>query len=254
MRMGGWEENVKGRFSEADILMEDSEILVVHKHAGMAVQSARAGQMDLEHELYNYLSTEQEKGMRRPPYLAVIHRLDQPVQGVLVFGKTPGAAAKLNRQMQENRMGKEYLAVVRGKLNPPEGVLIDYLVKDGKNNRSEVVTEGSAGARRAELSYQIVETIQDQETEMECSLVRIKLKTGRHHQIRVQMAHAGAPLWGDSKYAPNRRDEKRAEGIGLCAFRLTFAHPRTGKRLEFQVSPEGEVFSGFFAAKSISGR
>ena len=92
--------------------------------------------------------------MRRPPYLAVIHRLDQPVQGVLVFGKTPGAAAKLNRQMQENRMGKEYLAVVRGKLNPPEGVLIDYLVKDGKNNASEVVTEGSAGARRAELSYQ----------------------------------------------------------------------------------------------------
>ena len=205
---------MRGRFSEADILMEDSEILVVHKHAGMAVQSARAGQMDLEHELYNYLSTEQEKGMRRPPYLAV----------------------------------------VRGKLNPPEGVLIDYLVKDGKNNRSEVVTEGSAGARRAELSYQIVETIQDQETEMECSLVRIKLKTGRHHQIRVQMAHAGAPLWGDSKYAPNRRDEKRAEGIGLCAFRLTFAHPRTGKRLEFQVSPEGEVFSGFSAAKSISGR
>ena len=122
---------MKGRFSEADILMEDSEILVVHKHAGMAVQSARAGQMDLEHELYNYLVHRAGEGMRRPPYLAVIHRLDQPVQGFWYLEK-PWCGCKAEQTNAGKQDGKEYLAVVRGKLNPPEGVLIDYLVKDEK--------------------------------------------------------------------------------------------------------------------------
>lgn len=243
---------MKGRFSREDILMEDADILVVHKHAGVAVQSAKFGQIDLEHELLNYLAVSQGQRGRQMPYLAVIHRLDQPVEGILVFGKTPQAARKLNEAMQKDRMEKIYLAVTDGKPERTEGKLVDYLKKDGRTNRSEVATKDTPGAKRAELSYRILETFGGPEEEY--SLVQIRLKTGRHHQIRVQMAHAGAPLWGDSKYAPNRRDEKRAEGIGLCAFRLTFAHPRTGKRLEFQVSPEGEVFSGFSAAKSISGR
>lgn len=243
---------MKGRFSREDILMEDADILVVHKHAGVAVQSAKFGQIDLEHELLNYLAVSQGQRGRQMPYLAVIHRLDQPVEGILVFGKTPQAARKLNEAMQKDRMEKIYLAVTDGKPERTEGKLVDYLKKDGRTNRSEVATKDTPGAKQAELSYRILETFGGPEEEY--SLVQIRLKTGRHHQIRVQMAHAGAPLWGDSKYAPNRRDEKRAEGIGLCAFRLTFAHPRTGKRLEFQVSPEGEVFSGFSAAKSISGR
>lgn len=223
--------------------MEDAEILVVHKHAGMAVQSARAGQMDLEHELYNYLAAGRKAGSRQIPYLAVIHRLDQPVQGILVFGKTPEAARRLNEAMQKNKMEKIYLAVINGKPERAEGVLIDYLKKDGRTNTSAVVDRDTAGAKRAELSYRTLETCTVQGRER--SLIWIRLKTGRHHQIRVQMAHAGMPLCGDGKYCPSEREKTTDGTLALCAFRLAFPHPATGKLLTFQVLPEGEVFSGF---------
>lgn len=247
---------MRRRFSTDDILMEDEEILVVRKHAGMAVQSARPGQMDLEHELYNYLAQEQPAGGRRLPYLAVIHRLDQPVQGILVFGKTPKAAAKLNQALQADRMQKYYLAVVEGKPEYTKGTLIDYLKKDGKRNMSEVTEKNSPGAKRAELSYRILETVRDQESGAARSLLQIKLKTGRHHQIRVQMAHAGMPLCGDSKYSPlieerqnGAKVSEREDGLALCAYRLALPHPRTGQVLEFQVSPEGKLFQGFCVPK-----
>lgn len=240
---------MRKRFSAEDILMEDSDILVVRKHAGMAVQSARPGQMDLEHELYNYLAEEQVDRKRRVPYLAVIHRLDQPVQGILVFGKTPKAAARLNQALQSQKMEKYYLAVIEGKPERPAGTLIDYLIKDGKRNMSEIVEKHREGARRAELSYRMLETVPDTECETEYSLMQIRLKTGRHHQIRVQMAHAGMPLYGDSKYHPvsekMREEIYREEGLGLCAYRLVFPHPKTGRILQFQVIPEGDAFQRF---------
>lgn len=235
---------MKGRFSWEDILMEDADILVVHKHAGVAVQSAKFGQIDLEHELLNYLAVSQGQRGRQMPYLAVIHRLDQPVEGILVFGKTPQAARKLNEAMQKDRMEKIYLAVTDGKPERTEGKLVDYLKKDGRTNRSEVATKDTPGAKQAELSYRILETFGGPEEEY--SLVQIRLKTGRHHQIRVQMAHAGMPLCGDSKYQPTVKKEREDHALALCACSLSFAHPRTGKRLQFQVVPEGSAFSRFF--------
>jgi len=234
---------VKRGFSKEDILMEDEDILVVHKHAGMAVQSARFGHMDLEHELLNYLAVSQGYRGRQMPYLAVIHRLDQPVEGILVFGKTPQAARKLNEAMQKDRMEKIYLAVADGKPELMEGKLVDYLKKDGGTNRSEVVGKDTPGAKRAELSYRVLETSKGPEGIR--SLVRIRLKTGRHHQIRVQMAHAGMPLCGDGKYHPAAGSERGDDGLALCACSLSFVHPRTGKRLQFRVSPEGNAFSRF---------
>lgn len=254
---------MRRRFSKDDILMEDADLLVVRKYAGMAVQSARPGQMDLEHELRNYLAEGQTGDQRRIPYLAVIHRLDQPVQGILVFGKNLQAAAALNRELQSGGMEKDYLAVVEGKPSLPEGVLVDYLIKDGKRNLSQAVEKGTPGAKRAELSYRLVETVRKEDSQKEYSLLEIRLKTGRHHQIRVQMAHAGMPLCGDSKYhlqkeagveAEPQGQEKRnvskaasgqGEVLALCAYRLAFHHPRTGKLLRFWTAPEGEVFSGF---------
>ncbi|MFQ7288483.1 MAG: RluA family pseudouridine synthase [Lacrimispora saccharolytica] len=157
--------------------------------------------------------------------------------------KKPQAARKLNEAMQKDRMEKIYLAVTDGKPERMEGKLVDYLKKDGKTNRSEVVSKDTPGAKRAELSFRVLETSQGPEGTR--SLVQIRLKTGRHHQIRVQMAHAGMPLCGDSKYHPAAGSERGDDGLALCACSLSFAHPRNGKQLQFQVTPEGRAFSGF---------
>ena len=151
-------------FCREDILMEDNDILVVHKHAGMAVQNARMGQMDLEHALLNYLAKQtraETPGQARTqiPYLAVVHRLDQPVEGVLVFAKNKDAAGKLGRQVKDGTMKKEYLAVCEGKIEK-QGVqkFEDFLVKDGRSNTSRVVQPGTAGAKKAVLEYEVIRT------------------------------------------------------------------------------------------------
>ena len=203
--------------------MEDNDILVVHKHAGMAVQNARMGQMDLEHALLNYLAKQTR---------AVVHRLDQPVEGVLVFAKNKDAAGKLGRQVKDGTMKKEYFAVCEGKIEK-QGVqkFEDFLVKDGRSNTSRVVQPGTAGAKKAVLEYEVIRTQENR------TLVQIHLGTGRHHQIRVQFSHAGYPLAGDGA--------KEKGSLALCAHHLELKHPRTGKRLSFTVKPEGEIFHSF---------
>ena len=157
--------------------MEDNDILVVHKHAGMAVQNARMGQMDLEHALLNYLAKQaraETPGQARTqiPYLAVVHRLDQPVEGVLVFAKNKDAAGKLGRQVKDGTMKKEYLAVCEGKIEK-QGVqkFEDFLVKDGRSNTSRVVQPGTAGAKKAVLEYEVIRTQENR------TLVQIHLGT-----------------------------------------------------------------------------
>ena len=140
------------------ILFEDKEIIVCRKPAGIAVQNARIGAMDLESSLKNYLAM-QAGGGRRIPYLAVIHRLDQPVEGILVFGKTPEAAKSLSAQITAGKMEKIYLAVTYGKqaeAGKKEKVLEDYLKKDGKSNTSSVVNAHTPGAKKARLSYEVL--------------------------------------------------------------------------------------------------
>lgn len=238
----------KGRcmriFRTKDILMEDSDLLVVQKHAGMAVQSAKTGQMDLEHALLNYLSMKEQTDKNQwnsRPYLAVIHRLDQPVEGILVFAKNPWAARELNRQLQNGTVEKDYLAVVSKIPEKSEECLTDYLLKDGRTNRSEVVSAGTPGAKKSVLQYRRVDTyIGDDKTER--ALLEIHLMTGRHHQIRVQLSHRGMPLVGDGKYGSA---DKGSRSLALCAYRLCFRHPCTGKKMEYKVNPEGEVFQLF---------
>ena len=220
-----------------DILYEDSEILVVRKHPGIAVQHGRTGQMDLEHQILNYIA-ECSGGSRRLPYLGVIHRLDQPVEGILVFARTPESAASLNRQMQQNRIVKEYLAVVEKTEVPREAVLVDYLRKDNRSNTSTVTAPSIPGAKQAELYFRS----QKLQSETGRALVLIRLKTGRHHQIRVQMSNAGMPLCGDKKY---NSQVCPGEQLALCAFHLSFSHPVTGKRLDFEIEPENPIFRNF---------
>ena len=210
------------------LLYEDNDILVCVKPHGLATQTKRLGTMDLEHQILNYLA-EKHPGTR--PYLAVIHRLDQPVSGILVFAKNKTAAADLNRQMSGSSFCKQYRARVHGVPAAASGTLCDYLVRDAKTNTSRVCDADTPGAKAARLSYEIVERISEDET-----LLSVTLDTGRHHQIRVQLAHMGCPIIGDTKYNPHAANTRGYQEIKLCACRLTFRHPRTGKPMEFEIA------------------
>ena len=224
------------------ILYEDKDILVCHKPAGGAGQSARFGMADMESSFKNHLAL---KTPGKMPYLGIIHRLDQPVEGVLVFGKTPQATAWLNKQHQNGMMKKEYLAVFTGTpVKEKQGIWEDYLIKDGKTNTSRVTGKKDRMAKKAVLSYRIMDWRDDR------GLAEIRLGTGRHHQIRVQMAHHGMPLWADGKYKKKEEmlEAEQGTAIGLCAWRLEFTHPKTGKKMKFEVQPEGACFQEFSEA------
>ncbi|MBQ8184938.1 MAG: RluA family pseudouridine synthase [Lachnospiraceae bacterium] len=238
-----------------NILYEDTHLLVCYKPAGVPVQSADVGREDCVSILKNYLY---EKQPGKEPYLGVVHRLDQPVEGALVFAKTPFAAKELSRQVTDGTMQKYYLALCKlsaadcgkcGKLvhsvdnveKPVENPQIyeDYLLKNGKTNTSEIVSERTPGAKKARLEFWELGRKDGQK------LVKIKLITGRHHQIRVQMAHHGSPLAGDTKYNPQSVENSNVDkslaagrGVALCAYRLELIHPKSGKLLQFEICPE----------------
>lgn len=219
------------------ILHEDEHIIICYKPAGIPTQTKKLGEQDMESLLKNYL-----KG----GYVAVIHRLDQPVEGLLVFAKTPFAAKELNKGLQGEGFGKYYKAVLWGIPMESSATLENYLVKDGKTNTSRIATQGERDAKKAVLSYEVLSTGQDGGRDI--SLVKIKLDTGRHHQIRVQMAHMGCPIWGDAKYNTQAIHDRRFRHIALCAYRLEVAHPKTKKQIVFEIEPEGE---GFFITPKL---
>ncbi len=207
------------------IIFENEQIIVCQKAAGEPVQSASFRMPDLVSRLKTHLREENPAGGE--PYLGIIHRLDQPVQGLVVFAKTKNAAADLSKQVQDNRMEKWYYARVHpSEQLPSSGSMTDWLYKNPKENRSSVRESSAGGAKKARLTYEFL-------TE---DVVRIRLDTGRHHQIRVQFAHAGAPLCGDHKYG--REDEWKTPC--LCAYHLSFLMPGTGKRVVFEMN-EAEI-------------
>ena len=168
-----------------------------------------------------------------PHYVGLVHRLDQPVEGVMVFAKDKKSAAALSAQMQAHTFEKYYYAMVEGTFSPDCGTLENYQIRNGNRNVSSVVTKDSTEAIRAELSYETVKTMEDR------SLVRIQLKTGRHHQIRVQLAHAGHPIIGDKKYG---RNTPGYLPLGLCSYHIGFIHPVTKKKVVYEITPSGAAF------------
>ena len=220
------------RIMNLRILHEDEHVIVCYKPAGIATQTAKMGSQDMESLLKNYLYKKEKK----MPYLAVIHRLDQPVEGILVFAKTPFAAKELNKGLQGAGFGKYYKAVLCGEPKEKKATLEDYLVKDGKTNTSRVATKDEKEAKKAVLSYEVLKQKADK------TLVQVKLETGRHHQIRVQMANMGCPIWGDTKYNTSENVDKSWKNIALCAYHLEFVHPKTKKKMVFEIEPEGEGF------------
>lgn len=228
------------------IIYEDNEIIVCHKMPGVPVQTAKTGQQDMMSMLRNYFADKGES-----TEIFVIRRLDQPVEGILTFARNSKAAAVLSRQVQEKSVEKQYLALAEGQFKEKTGQLEDYLLKDGKNNTSQVVPKGTKGAKPARLFYEVKKVFFKSEQSAgilsaacqneSVSLVKIRLDTGRHHQIRVQMAHAGHPLVGDKKY--NKNCPPGYLPVGLCSVQTSFCHPRTGERMEFTAEPMGRLFT-----------
>ena len=303
---------------KTEIIYEDANILVCYKPAGLPVQTAKVGQMDMVSELKNYLHS---------AYLGIIHRLDQPVEGLLVFAKDTKSAAKLSACLQKGTLNKQYYGVISGKPSAPGGELVDYLKKE--KDRAVVVTEAYQEAKsgntdrrnpdgtknktnaafktvsrrndqatiensvqQAVLQYQVMKNRDFQEEQYQApfnivstagaikdhngteaqkqeqealpvgrtekvenpedkgaalSLLDIHIDTGRFHQIRAQLSHAGMPLLGDSKYGNEESllvsRQLAVRNVALCAYKIEFLHPVTGERKVFEIAPKGKIFS-----------
>lgn len=226
---------------QTKIIYEDKDIIVVYKPAGIAVQSARIGQPDVESELKGHLAAK-ERQAGASPYLGIVHRLDQPVEGLLVFGKNRKAAADLSRQVQGAGFHKEYRAVVCGTPDAQCRELVDYLKKE--EGRAVVSKEEG---KKAILHLEVMHTKKVGGESI--SLLSVRIETGRFHQIRAQLSHAGFPILGDKKYGSKKSlslsDDMGIRSIALSACRLLFQHPVTKKMLEYTSIPVNPVFSIF---------
>jgi 23S rRNA pseudouridine1911/1915/1917 synthase len=209
------------------VLREDSHLLAVFKPPGWIVQGARPDQDSLLEALREWIRVRDDKP--GAAFLAVVHRLDGPVSGVVVLAKRTKAASRLSREIREGRFEKEYRAVVEGTPIPPSAALLDRLVWDDDARRARVVEGSPAGSEAAELAYTVIETQRGR------SLLHVRLVTGRKHQIRAQLAHRGCPILGDARYGSRERLDA---GIALCAFRLAFRHPVRDEDVEVAVPAE----------------
>lgn len=222
------------------IIYEDNDILICFKPAGVATQTAKLSGQDMVSLIKNYLA---KKENTKNPYVGVIHRLDQPVSGLLVFAKNQKAAGILSKQIQDGNANKDYIAMCSGILDDKLGELVHYLMKDSVTKLAKAIDEevflklqsenDEEGAfyKKAILTYEVEKESEDS------SIIKVHLQTGRFHQIRAQFSYIGHALLGDAKYGSVQSRElsmkKRINKIALCAYRLTLKHPETGKEMEF---------------------
>ncbi|WP_026658130.1 RluA family pseudouridine synthase [Butyrivibrio sp. AC2005] len=249
-----------------EILYEDNDIIVCAKPAGIAVQSSSVTSPDMETILRTQI-LRSGSFKNKSTILHVIHRLDQPVEGIIVFGRTRKAAADLSAQVKaQGDMNKTYLAVAYGSFteDEKEGELQDYIYRDTATKKAVIVDtdDKNKAAKKCLLSYKVIseKCIKDisennvvdfegENVSEKISLVEIKLETGRYHQIRAQFSNAGHPLLGDRRYCSDKSDEAsarlRVKNVALCAYKLSFKHPVTHKIMDFEVKPQGNIFKEF---------
>lgn len=212
-----------------EVLYEDNHVIVCYKPAGVLSQADNTGDIDMLTLVKDYLKKRYNK--EGNVFVGLVHRLDRMTSGVMVFGKTSKGAMRLSNDIASGDFFKEYLAVCEGNIeNYDETTLVDYLEKDEKNNKSFISKNG----KEAILTYRVITNKNNK------SLVRVKLKTGRHHQIRVQMSNIGHPLYGDIKYGSPHKDN-----LALQAYKLSFYQPVTRELLTFQKINYSGVFAIF---------
>lgn len=218
---------------EESILHEDDHIIILHKEPYFPVQSSSLRRPDCISGLKGLLK-ERDKA-KGEPYIGLIHRLDEPVEGIVVFAKTEKATGILSKELRENGFSKEYTAAVIPSSDglPKEAVLSDFILTERKANLSRIVPEGTKGAKEAKLEYETEEEFSDRDGN-NIRLLKVLLYTGRHHQIRVQLANAGMPIAGDRKYG----NVLLSLPLCLAATGLSFTHPATGKRMTYSIRPK----------------
>ena len=206
------------------IVYEDNHLLVVVKPPNMPTQADASRDPDVHSLMKDYIAEKYQKP--GAVYLGLVHRLDRPVGGLMVLGRTSKAADRLSEQVKKKTLARQYVAAVRGRA-PDAGELHDWLLKDERTNTVRVVPEGTPGAKEAVLRYACVGRAE------RLSLLRVRLFTGRSHQIRVQLAHSGMPIWGDARYGGGRPGEQ----IALWGAHLGLVHPTTKETLQFTALP-----------------
>ena len=213
-----------------NVIYEDNHIIVVVKPVNIPSQGDKTGDNDMLTIIKQYLKEKYNKPGN--VYLGLVHRLDRPVGGVMVFAKTSKAAARLSEQVREKTFRKKYLVIANGKFENDNGVLEDYLLKNEKTNMSKVVPEGTKNSKYAKLEYRVLKY----DSELNLSVLKINLHTGRHHQIRVQLSSRGHSIYGDQKYGG------RGHGKQIClwAYELTIQHPITKEEMSFKALPDKE--------------
>jgi len=206
-----------GTDPDIEILFEDNHLLAVKKPAGLLSQEDHSGKADILTLCKEYLKREYNK--KGGVFLGLLHRLDKPVGGVMLFAKTSKAASRISEQIRKRTVKKIYHAIVEGK-SPKNGMLQDFLYKDKKTNTVSVVSSKNIKGKKAELIYQ------RENYNNNLSLLKITLITGRPHQIRVQLSHLGYPIYGDNKYG-----SKKSQSLSLFASELIVMHPTLKKEI-----------------------
>lgn len=200
----------------SQVVYEDNHIIVINKRPSQIVQGDKTGDACLVDILKDYLKEKYDKPGR--VYCGLVHRLDRPVSGLVIFAKTDKALSRLTKQIKNREIKKIYWAIVKGMSEKPEGTLTNYLKRNEKQNKSYIVSEGTANAKLAVLDYRLIGR-----SAGGYSLLEVELHTGRHHQIRAQLAGMGCPIKGDLKYGYQRSNPDGS--ISLHARRLQFVHP-----------------------------
>lgn len=209
-----------------NVLYEDNHIIVVLKPQNVASQGDESGDQNMLDMVKDYVK--QTKNKPGNVFVGLVHRLDRPTGGVMVFAKTSKAASRLTEQIKTGEMHKKYLAVVQGVPKNSREHLVNYLLKNPKKNTVSVVPQTTTNAKRAELEYKLVGSCDGY------SLLEINLITGRSHQIRVQLSHIGFPLYADVKYGAN---SAKGQNLGLWAYELKLVHPTTQMSHTFKSIP-----------------
>lgn len=214
------------------VLYEDNHVIVVVKEKNVLSQADNTHDIDMLTIIKKYLKEKYNKPGN--VYLGLVHRLDRPVSGIMVFAKTSKAASRLSDQVRKKEIKKTYMAVVKGIIKKDEDTFVDYLLK--LDNGNTIVTTKDKG-KESVLTYKVLK----RNYEKNETLVSIDLKTGRHHQIRVQFASRGYPLCGDQRYGKSDKTQ-----IALCAYKLEFIHPTTKQLMKFEIEkPLDTYWTGF---------
>lgn len=222
--------------TEDNIIYEDNHLIVVRKRPGQLVQGDKTGDKPITEDLKHYL----KKKYNKPGnvFIGLTHRLDRPVGGVMIFAKTSKALSRMNEQFKSNHPQKQYLAIVKNKPPKQKDKLVHYLEKNQKQNKSYIAKSTDKLAKKSILEYELLGASD------RYHLLKIDLLTGRHHQIRTQLAHIGCPIKGDLKYGFDRSNKDG--NISLYAWKIKITHPIKKTEIEFRTNPPDEDIWGLF--------